>query len=295
MKLHSRIHKLKSVNAFVKREDELFYGSKIRKYLSLIPTLKNKKTILIGSLNSNNILIGSQLLIQNDKIPILFVKGNEIVGNSIQTSLLVPKSNIHFIKREDWRNVNSIINEFVSNHYNEGFDIIQEGASNIESIAGSMTLADDIIKNEEENNLKFKNVFVDCGTGTTAISLILRMSQLKRNDLKVHVVQMENSLSFSVELNRIRNELKLDLDLIPYEVYRPNSLSSFGTTNQELFKFIQQFARKEGILLDPIYNAKLFLKSSEIINSINESHSLIIHSGGNLNGFEKQIMNVIQH
>jgi 1-aminocyclopropane-1-carboxylate deaminase len=295
MNFHSRIQKLKTVNAFVKREDELFYGSKIRKYLSLIPTLKNKKTILIGSLNSNNILIGSQLLIQNDKIPILFVKGTEIIGNSIQTSLLVPKSNIHFIKRENWKNVNSIICEYVSKHSNEVFDIIQEGASNIESIAGSMTLADDIIKNEKENNLTFKNVFVDSGTGTTAISLILRFSQLNRNDLKVHVIQMENSLNFKVELNRIRNELKLESPLIPFELYKPNNLSSFGTTNQELFKFIQHFAREEGILLDPIYNAKLFLKSSEIIHSLNEfEHSLIIHSGGNLNGFEKQIMNVIQ-
>ena len=279
--LSSRIHKLKTINAYIKREDELFYGSKIRKYLSLLPTLTNEKVILIGSLNSNNILIGSQLLIQNNKKPILFVKGNEkdLIGNSLLSCLFLKKSDINFIERKEWKNLDDILNQFLKKNSKESFDIIKEGASNLESIYGSMTLCDDILKNEIENNIQFNSIFIDSGTGTTAIALILKFSKLKRKNLKVFVIQMNNELNFEDELLKMKRQLFIDDDfeLIPFEVLYPNKLKSFGSTNKELFKYIKYFAENEGVLLDPVYNAKLLLKSTEIIENL-IGNSLIIHS-----------------
>eukprot|EP01080_Neovahlkampfia_damariscottae_P003610 gene3610-6344_t len=294
--LNSRIHKLKTINCFIKREDELLYGSKIRKYISLLPTLKNEKVILVGSLNSNNILIGSQFLIQNNKKPILFVKGTEkdIIGNSLLTCLFIDKTTINFIERKEWKNLNTILNDFLQKNCHEKFDIIKEGASNIESIFGSMTLCDDIIQNEIDNNIEFNSIFIDSGTGTTAISLILKFSKLQRKNLKVFVIQMNNELNFEEELFNIKNEIfgNENLELIPYEVLYPNKLKSFGSTNKETFQYIKYFAQNEGVLLDPVYNAKLFLKSSEIIKNLT-GNSLIIHSGGNIFGFHRQLKDVL--
>ena len=48
------------------------------------------------------------------------------------------------------------------------------------------------------------------------------------------------------------------------------------------------FGRKEGLLLDPLYNSKLFMTAVDILPKL-EGNVLIIHSGGQLPlmGFKK--------
>ena len=117
--LCSRIHRLKFIskpNAFVwvKREDELGFGvsgSKLRKYQSLIPYIKQqsaKQVVLIGGAYSNHIVSLTQLLIEEGIVPYLFLRGDQppiYQGNFLLTSLLVPAEQIHWIKRADWQHV----------------------------------------------------------------------------------------------------------------------------------------------------------------------------------------------
>ena len=110
---HSRVHRLasfdsQSVKCYVKRDDELGFGisgSKIRKYRSLIPWLKQEKiheVVLIGSASSNHVLSLCQLLIENRLKPTLFLRGDPSYskkGNCIFSSLFVPSSSIHWISK----------------------------------------------------------------------------------------------------------------------------------------------------------------------------------------------------
>jgi 1-aminocyclopropane-1-carboxylate deaminase len=59
--------------------------------------------------------------------------------------------------------------------------IVPEGAFCKDAIAGASTLALDIIRNESELNIEFDHIFVDSGTGLTAMSLISSFSVLKSN------------------------------------------------------------------------------------------------------------------
>lgn len=112
---HSRIHPLKTFGdaqtpCFVKREDELGFGIsgfKIRKYSSLIPHLqvhKIKEAILIGGPYSNNIVGLTQLMIENNIQPTLFLHGDsdtKKIGNFLLTSLIVSSDSIHWISRDE--------------------------------------------------------------------------------------------------------------------------------------------------------------------------------------------------
>ena len=58
---------------------------------------------------------------------------------------------------------------------------------------------------------------------------------------------------------------------------------SFGAVSKKLLQFIKSFGQKEGILLDPAYNAKLFYSAMQLIEENKMSgNCLIIHSGGGL-------------
>ena len=311
---HTRIHKLKTFNTstltcYVKRDDELSFGisgSKLRKYLSLIPYLLAKQiktAILIGSSHSNNIVGLSQLLIENGIEPHLFLlrdKTYPLKGNLLLSRLLVPEKNIHWVPRQEWFRV-----EELAQIYCHGFDkkqayIISEGASVLPALPGALTLALDILQNEQGLVKPFEHVFIDAGTGLMAIASILAFSWLQR-DTKIHVLLLaENKTAFfqklalfKPEFERLINE-KIELDFLPerVQVYQPSMAKSFGATNQTIFKTIQNIAQQEGFLTDPIYSSKLFIEAKQVITQQKLSgNSLIIHSGGGLSllGFQAQL------
>ena len=47
---------------------------------------------------------------------------------------------------------------------------VPEGALFEPSYNGTLTLPLDVLRNEEINNIKFNNIFIDCGTGLTSSS-----------------------------------------------------------------------------------------------------------------------------
>ncbi|MBX9839658.1 MAG: hypothetical protein K2X69_15240, partial [Silvanigrellaceae bacterium] len=281
----SRIHKLQKFSnlnsIFVKRDDELGFGasgSKLRKYLSLIPYLvqnKYQEVIIKGGAYSNNILTASQLLIENNIQPILFlpeIKNENRHGNFLLTSLLVEKNNIHFLNQNDFSSLNLIIDNYCHHKKEKGINVgvILEGANMKEALPGALSLCFDIIKNENENDLEFNHIFIDSGTGLMAISLILGFSYLNKNT-KIHVLQVagnkeefNNSIHSSFIYFQKQFQIQIDT-LSEYELYFPISAKSFGSTNATTFKSIIDICRNNGIITDPIYSAKLFHEGKKII------------------------------
>ena len=310
---NSRIHKLfkltsKEAAVFIKRDDELGFGasgSKIRKYLSLIPFIKKEnfnEVIVIGSSHSNNILTATQLLIENEISPILFLFGNKkenLTGNYLLTRLFVDQKSIYWIENsilEIEKSIANYINE--KKLVNKKVGYIPEGAFCPEALPGACTLALDIIKNEVEYNTEFNHIFIDAGTGFIAISLILSFVFLKKNTI-IHVLLLSgNQDSFNSNLEILKVEFEKKFDKITnnnfnYLLYFPSNAKSFGSTNSQTFHEIKKISIEYGIIKDQIYSSKLFYESRKIITESKlKGNILIIHSGGGLSlfGFENKIV-----
>lgn len=314
--LHSRVHALKTfnttqANCYVKREDELGFGisgSKIRKYASLIPYLiKNnyQAAIAIGGAHSNHVAGITQLLIENNIKPILFLLGEATTkyqGNALLTHLLVPLEQIHWVARSKWPQIELMAAEY-ANQQPYPVKVITAGASMLEALPGLLSLPLDILQNEQQLQLEFQHVFIDAGTGLTAIAVILVFAWLNKKIL-VHVVLLSDKedifikklQQFQLLFEQIIHD-KVDWEILckQFKLYLPTQAASFGSVNTTVFKTIKTIARQEGFFTDPIYSAKLFFEARQIIaNNIITGNTLIIHSGGGLTlmGFTEQLSKI---
>jgi 1-aminocyclopropane-1-carboxylate deaminase len=310
----SRIHPLHSfankngAHYFVKRDDELGFGisgTKFRKYKTLLPFIKQqhyKQVILIGGAFSNNVLSCSQLLIENGIEPLLFLKGPKPTcksGNFLFNQLLVPPSQIHWIAHENWPHVDCIAREYAKNH--PSTFVLEEGASHFYGFLGAMSLALDIIRNEEEEKLRFDHLYIDAGTGCTACALLLAFALLKKETFCHILLTAESSEPFLKKLKEkhreFENWLGVPCDFPPhFRLFKPTLCTSFGSTNQTLFAFIAEQARSEGFFLDPVYSAKLFYEAKkEKDYPALTGNILLIHSGGafSLAGFQERLSKLL--
>lgn len=303
---HSRSHLLNlsfpDSQCFIKREDELggvFNGSKIRKYYALIPFLvKNHiETVLIkGGAYSNAIAALVPLLIENRIKPVLFLRGEPDSikeGNLFYLHLFKKACEIHWVDRTHWPRVD----QDILNHQQcltEKTMILPEGASCSESFPGALTLAINVVQNQQELGISFDHIFVESGTGMTAIALILGLQYLKSPAI-VHVLDLTRQgalftdflhhlyQGFTAFISNTSGDI-LDAPLADnYRLYAPTLGSSFGVVNTKIVEKILNFAYSEGIILDPIYAAPLFLETCEYIQKNNlKGNFLFIHNGGTL-------------
>jgi 1-aminocyclopropane-1-carboxylate deaminase len=285
------VHQLHSytfpgVQCFVKRDDELgcgISGTKLRKYSSLIPSLISQgiqHLLIIAGVQSNNLLAALQIAREFQFRVTAFLiqpKYKLIQGNFKLSQLFLKEEEIQWIPRENWMNVEAIAKQHLKSLNVPAF-ILCEGASVKESMVGSMTLADDILRNEDSLGIQFDHVFVDAGTGFSAIALIKRMQELKHPAI-VHVLLLaDNEELFAAKMRHW-----LPGSAANYKCFYPSTARSFGSVNQTIKNEIKRLAYEEGILTDPIYSAKLFyetklyIRANKLVGKV-----LIIHSGGTL-------------
>lgn len=303
--MHSRVHRLSTFDTplakvYVKRDDELSFGvsgSKLRKYSSLLPYILQQgaeQAILVGSPYSNHVLSLSQLLIENRIQPILFLGGRkptQIHGNFFFTSLLVPDKQIYWTPKGE-ESASALAYQQAQIKLGKRAIYIPMGALIEQSIPGARTLCSDIERNETLLSISFDHIFIDAGTGTTAASLILQMCALERTT-KVHVIQMAGSPhEFTSLLERFAPHFAPIHSPLNYTLSFPHTAKAFGSINSSVKKMILHMARSEGVFVDPLYNAKLFLEGKRQLEMLSlEGNILFVHSGGGLSlaGFTQEL------
>jgi 1-aminocyclopropane-1-carboxylate deaminase/D-cysteine desulfhydrase len=289
--LNSRVHSLNNfpqqrVHCYVKRDDELgcgISGSKLRKYSSLMPFLIEEgiqHLIIIGGPQSNNVLAALQLAREFKlKVTVFLIKPwkVELKGNFKLSRLFIEEQEIIWVAREDWAQVNDLAQKYLHTLHEPGF-ILQEGASVPQAMQGAMSLADDIVANEQFLGINFNHIFIDAGTGFSAAALLKGLEQLSHPAL-VHVLLLADSAEV------FKEKLVSWAGFAPenYECFYPSTAKAFGAVNQTIKNEIKRLAREEGILADPIYAGKLFYESRRFIETAElRGNVLIIHSGGTL-------------
>ncbi|MBB65347.1 MAG: 1-aminocyclopropane-1-carboxylate deaminase [Waddliaceae bacterium] len=286
-RLSSRAHSLKTFgeDVFVKRDDELGFGitgSKLRKFASLLPVLrqKAKELIVIGGAQSHNVCALSQLLLE-EGIPfqLYLCEARQQAARGVGLIIrLLGKDRIRWISRQDWPKVECLAQEEAARR--KSCLVIPEGSVCKESLPGALTLVQDFLKNEKELGKTFSSVLVDAGTGFSAAALALGLASLK-HPAEVHVLCMAPGFEEMKErCSQYWNELfHEEAPKIEPICHRPNTAASFGAINSTVMKELARMIQEEGILTDPIYSTKLFLSAKSLLLP---RPSLLIHSGGGL-------------
>jgi 1-aminocyclopropane-1-carboxylate deaminase/D-cysteine desulfhydrase-like pyridoxal-dependent ACC family enzyme len=186
---------------------------------------------------------------------------------------------------------------------NAHIGLIPEGANMTEALPGSITLALDILRNEFESEIHFDHIFIDSGTGLMAIATLLSFSYLKKQT-QLHILQVAGNYDEFINLLELYKKIFEELFHLqincysPFKLYLPTIARSFGSTNTTVLKTIIEMGRSNGILIDPIYNSKLFYEGKKIINENKlTGNILFINSGGGLSlfGFEDKIKKTIKN
>ena len=312
--LSSRIHPLKAWpgKVFLKREDELsasISGSKWRKIngLASVWTRQGADTLLAwGGSRSQHLLglaqIGRELALD---LRLLVKQGSprQVHGPDLLWPLLIDPKFVKTLSRLEWLEVEQHVRSWQGSLLAEGRQLflVREGGAQIEALLGAMTLAVDIVRQEQELGLQFSHIAVDAGTGLTAQALILGLGCLGRYPICEVILCAGSAEEFTHDLSKRQSELgRLLLDETikpaPYRCHIPATAKSFGSTNRAVFQEIARTAQESGVLLDPIYSAKLFMKARDILPTLPASAALLlIHSGGvqSLFGFPTQLQGLL--
>ena len=285
----SRVQKIcyKGKTMFIKRDDELSFGisgSKYRKFLSLIPYIKNNDfshVVTEGSEYSNNILGLAQTFREFD-ISFTFVlkKGhNPRSTNKLLLNLITREEEMILLDTNKWKQRHKIIKEYAKkkDDNNDKTLILPEGAFHEACLTGAMTLAFDI------DLQKHQAIYIDAGTGLSFLGLALGLT-LEKYRGKVYVVSLFEDYSYfenHLKKPRTLGSQKILPD-IDYEIIFPKSSKSFGSFTRETRENISYFATNFGILTDPLYSGKSLPIACEHSLSNHDQQPLIIHSGGAL-------------
>lgn len=311
----TRIHAIASFpdsSCYIKREDELssgISGSKLRKYASLIPFLKQQNIEVVGMIggpNSNNLVGLLQLVRENGMKPHLFVRepgDRSLQGNALFLELLLREQERTFISRKDWDDVQAAAERYLQENFgDEKYILLPEGCLVPEALPGAMSLALDVLRNEDENGLVFDRVYIDAGTGLSAIGLILGfdlllgdIKEVKKEVVVTLIAGDEDDFLQQMKVMREALEKELSISIrskVSVRFLKPNLSPKFGSTNKTLFAYCKQVAEREGILMDPVYSLKHFAIMQEDLKSCSDGMSLFIYNGSTLGlaGFQNQLI-----
>lgn len=274
-RLHSRWQKAHRLDGWFCREDEVG-GYKARKYASLIPALKSHARVrLLGSSQSNNLLQLALRLRQEGIQPVYIQEGRPgpLRGNGLLSRVVLG----------DGYGLNALA-------------CVPEGASCPESLPGALTIAASLAENIA-NHGEPTCIFIEAGSGFSAAALILGMAYLGL-EIPVKVVWLGDATG---DFARVLAQWRPVVDGLlgeplcepAWEVVRPPTARSFGAVNRKVLDEVVRLAQEEGLLVDPIYTAKLTLTA----RTYPAPPASLIYCGGGpfeLCGFQEQLGRRVQ-
>lgn len=288
----SRIHPLRGFGlaSWVKRDDELSFGisgSKWRKYEALVAAsieVKIEEWIVIGGSRSNNVLAALQRGIERGiKVTPFLLAPHEKPFPTSLINLFISEDEIHWVARKDWHRVEGLAREYQCRSPMRSL-ILPEGAHHIYCYEGGFALAREIRQQCLDMSLQFDEIFIDSGSGLTAQTFICEISHWETKPLISVVALAGSPEEFTDGLCKLASRLQIPSRNLPtYRLLRPPVGRSFGSSPRRVFQEVRRVASQEGILVDPIYSAKLFMTARE--HQLAERNQLLIHSGGGLSLF----------
>jgi len=298
-KLERLSQKLGGPNIYIKRDDQTgteVSGNKIRKLeFSVREALNQGADVLItcGGIQSNHCRATAAVASRLGMKSVLVLRGDsetESDGNLLIDKLL--GAEIHFITPEEYKNNKAEIMEQIKVQLEkQGYKpyIIPEGASNGIGGFGYYNAMEEIICQEKEMGVHFDRIVLAVGSGGTHSGLFLASKTLEYTGEIYGINVCDDALHFKNEIYKILHEsmkyMDVNLHISKDEIHIMDGYvgRGYALSRPEELNFIHDFARLEGIILDPVYTGKAMYGLVEEIKKgtfKNCENILFIHTGG---------------
>lgn len=262
-----------NIELYIKRDDlidPLISGNKWRKlkYTLIDAREKNKNTLVsFGGAYSNHLIALAAAAAKFNFKSIGFVRSDEGIPNNICMSLCQSMGmKIITVSREAYRDKQAIFNEYFFSSDDAYF--IDEGGL---STLAAQGMQESMLEHDE----KFSDIYLASGTGCSTAGVLNFVNEKKLNT-NVHTVIVHKGID--EVLSNIK-DLSDDISLL--QVHDTNELGRYAKHTPELLKFIIDFQKNTGILIDPIYTGKaLYVLYKNLPTMSKNSKILFIHTGG---------------
>ena len=302
-----RISEEWGVDLWIKRDDYTgaeTSGNKIRKLeYTIAKALSEKAEVVItcGGIQSNHcrataavaakVGIKSHLVLRIDEEP-------PVEANYLLDKIL--GAEITFISRKDYSNRRGEIMAEIAKEYEaKGIKayVIPEGASDGTGNFGYIEAVQEIVAQEKELGVNFDAIVCAVGSGGTYSGLFLG-AKIYAPDKKVYGFNVCDDEEYflnvceSIASDTVK-ALGSDIEVKREEMNIIDGYKGLGyaISKDEELLFITELARKEGVILDPVYTGKAFyglyheLKKGRFSE---HKHILFVHTGGLFGVFPKQ-------
>jgi 1-aminocyclopropane-1-carboxylate deaminase len=275
MQLPSPIHEV-SYNGFsiyVKRDDLIdpfISGNKWRKlkYIIQKATTENKQHLVtFGGAYSNHLLATAAASAQYKFKASAFVRGEEVTNEMLMLCKLFGMHLI-FIDRERYRNKPQLFEEYFAGDDDAYY--IDEGGASLEATLGCAEIIEELTQD-------FDHIFCAAGTGTTAAGLLNGIN-ISEKSTSLNVIPVLKGGDF------IKDEIAIYAEnLSKLQLFTTYHFGGYAKTTPQLLQFIKDFTAQTGILIDPVYTAKMFYAIFDLLakDILKENEKILaLHTGG---------------
>jgi 1-aminocyclopropane-1-carboxylate deaminase len=261
------------IRVFVKRDDlihPIVSGNKWRKLRLIFEVAESeavKRIVTFGGAYSNHLLATACACNLHGFESIGFVRGEkpEILNHMLGMCSLYGMKLI-FVSREEYKNKQSLYEKYYADDKDALF--VDEGGRNPLAALGCQ----DIVY---ELNGQYDYISVSCGTATTMEGIVGAVG-VKKIETKV--------LGFSALKSNEDDKRRLNnFTADSYEWYDESFFGGYAKCNKVLVDFIREFTSETGLLVDQVYNGKMFYQLAQLINNGRFKKGdkiLAVHTGG---------------
>lgn len=273
----------------MKRDDLIdfaFGGNKVRLFEYLAADIIEKKAnkiITFGSVHSNHTrvaaIVANKLGIACDLI--ILYDGHSPDSNAPNLRLIKYCTNIHleFCPTDQ---AHDFIDSYLDMQKQErcNYYWIPGGGHTTVAAQGYIDAAHEIL--EQAYDLNIDAIFLPCGTGTTQAGLIAGIN----NQIPIYGITVARNTK------RCKKEIETLLSQMGYRYVSGSEINvlpcqiKYGDKSEEVQSLIKEICGSDGIMLDPVYNAKSFLTTKHYLKMNSSFRNVIyLNTGGSPNLF----------
>lgn len=296
-------NQFKNIDVYIKRDDQTGFelsGNKVRKLEYIMEdVIKSGCDCIItcGGIQSNHVRATAATAAKFGIKCIALLKGEHENPISNYYMDMAFGAEIIFISDDEYKNNRTLIMDELKIKYEKDsykVYLIPEGASNGLGNLGYFDAYKEIIEQEKKLDLVFDILSVAVGSCGTYAGLYLGDLYYKKgkNILGINIydskvdykektqVLIESSSKYFDEEIVLENEINIVSDYVG---------EGYGKTSDDVFSFMREFSKSEGILIDRVYTGKGFYgfmnelrKIDLAIENTDKKHlnALFIHTGG---------------
>jgi D-cysteine desulfhydrase family pyridoxal phosphate-dependent enzyme len=286
-----------SINLLVKRDDVMelaMGGNKVRKLEFLMADARSRScdtVVTTGDLHSNHTRLTAAAARRLGMRPVLAMKGKRpesIQGNLLLGYLLGADVRFFDVERKELPSIMEDIRKEQEANGHRCY-VIPRGGASAHGVLGYANAIFEIRRQLADTAEKLDYVVFATGTGATQAGLLLgtKLARIKAKVVGISAGRSESEIAGDVSrlVGEAAKLLGVNVQLSSDEIIVNDSYTcgGYGVVTKEVTDLMETIARKEGLLVDPVYTGKGMLGLLGLAKQgyfPNGSHVLFIHTGG---------------